>query len=242
MGERKKVIGKKAKSALFWRAICIFLLCGLIVPTGLSPASCQDVQELIRTVDERQQKIQTVSANFSQKREVSLAQKPLFSSGLVKFKRPDRIRWTYLAPELMEVLLDGKSIFSYIPGRSQAEKYSLSTGKRMAQYLEPLTAVFQKTLAQLAERYAVLYRGIEGDHTYLFRLQPKEEKIQKFLSRIDLWVDKDSGAILRFKMVESSGDQLTLEFKNLQINLPLSDDDLILKIPPSVKVLEQILP
>jgi len=224
------------------RGIWILAALCLFSATRISSLLCQDVQELIRTVDELQQKIQTVSANFSQKREISLAQKPLLSSGLVKFKRPDRIRWTYLAPEPMEVVLDGKSIFSYIPGRSQAEKYSLSSGKRFAPYLEPLTAVFQKTLAQLGERYAVIYRGSEGDRTYYFRLQPKEEKIQKLLSRIDLWIDKDSGAILRFKMVESNGDQLTLEFKNLQINPPLSDDDLTLKIPSSVKVLEQILP
>jgi outer membrane lipoprotein-sorting protein len=43
-------------------------------------------------------------------------------------------------------------------------------------------------------------------------------------------------------MVESNGDRLNLEFYNFQINPPLNDDDLKIKIPPSVRVLEQSMP
>jgi outer membrane lipoprotein-sorting protein len=73
-------------------------------------------------------------------------------------------------------------------------------------------------------------------------LHPRDEQVQKFLSRVDLWIDKASGAIIRFKMVEANGDRLSLEFKNLQINPPLADDDLKIRIPPSVRVLEQSTP
>jgi outer membrane lipoprotein-sorting protein len=225
-----------------WATVWILLVLGSIPLGGFPPASGQDLPELIRTIDEQQQKIQSVIANFSQKKETALARKPLISSGQVKFKRPDRIHWIYLKPEPVEVAIDGRSIWLYNPGRSQAEQYSLARSKRTARYLEPLTAVFQKTFAQLAEGYAIALEGIEADHTYHFRLQPNEEKIQKVLSRVDLWIDKTSGAILRCKMVEFNGDQWSLEFKNLQINPPLTDDDLKIKIPPSVRVLEQSLP
>ncbi len=43
-------------------------------------------------------------------------------------------------------------------------------------------------------------------------------------------------------MFESNGDELSLEFESLQINPPLTDDDLKVKIPPSVRVLEKSLP
>jgi outer membrane lipoprotein-sorting protein len=105
-----------------------------------------------------------------------------------------------------------------------------------------MTAVFQKTFGQLEEAYAIAYEGLETDHTHHFRLLPKEEKVQKFLSRIELWIDKASGAILRLKMVESNGDQLNIDFKDLQINPSLTDDDLRVRIPPSVRVLRQVFP
>ena len=225
-----------------WVTFGISIVLNLYICGGFSSVLCQDAAELIRIIDEQQRKIQTVVARFSQKKETSFSREPLLSSGLVKFKRPDRIHWTYLKPEPMEVALDGKTIWVYTPGRSQAEKYSLARGKRMAQYLEPMTAAFQKTFSQLDAAYTMTYEGLEAESTYHFRLQPKEEKVRRFLSRIDLWIDKSSGAILRFEMLESNGDQLSLEFENLQINPLLTDDDLKVKIPPSVRVLEQSRP
>jgi len=209
---------------------------------GSFPVSGQDVEELIRSIDGQQQKIETLTAIFSQKRETSLAKDPLISQGVVKFKRPARIHFLYSKPESMEMALDGKAVWIYYPGQSQAEKYSLDRNQRMARYLEPVTGIFQKTFAQVTESYTVAYQGLEGDRTYRFRLQPRDEKVQKFLSRVDLWIDRASGAILKFEMMEAGKDRLTLEFKDLQINLPLADDDLTIILPPSAKVLEQSVP
>jgi outer membrane lipoprotein-sorting protein len=202
----------------------------------------QNVQELIRAIDEQQKKIQTLAAGFSQKKETSLAKDPLVSSGTVKFKRPDRVHFFYSKPEQMEMALEGQTIWIYYPIRSQAEKYSFARNKRITQYLEPVTGIFQKTFSQLTETYNLVYQGAESDRLYRFRLQPKEERVQKFLSRVDVWIDKGSGAILRFEMIEASQDRLELEFKDLQINPPLKDEDLTIRIPSTVKVLEQISP
>ena len=202
----------------------------------------QDPTDLIRDIDERQQRIQTLSGGFSQKKETSLAQAPLLSSGVFKFKRPDRMHFAYTKPEEMEIALEGKTLWIYYPGRSQAEKYSFARNKRVTQYLEPITGIFQKTFSRVGETYSVTHLGMEADRLHRFRLLPKEEKNRKFLSRVDLWIDKDSGAILRFEMIETGKDRLALEFKDLQINPSLKDEDVTIRIPPSVRVLEQISP
>ena len=218
------------------------LAIGLLGGLGSSLAFGQDVQEIIRGIDEQQKKIQTLSGSFSQRKESSLAKDPLVSWGTVKFKRPDRIHFTYSKPDQMELALEGKTLWIYYPGRSQAEKYSFARNKRVTQYLEPITGIFQKTFTQLTETYSLTYQGVESGRLYRFRLLPKEEKIQKFLSRVDLRIDKGSGAILRFEMIETGKDRLLLEFKDLQINPPLKDEDLTIQIPPSVRVREQISP
>ena len=229
---------KKMVRIVFLSVLAIALQAGL----GGSLSFAQDVQELIGVIDGQQKKIQTLAAGFSQKKETSLAKGPLVSSGTVKFKRPDRVHFIYSKPEQMEMALEGKTIWIYYPIRSQAEKYSFAGNKRITQYLEPVTGIFQKTFAQLAETYHIVYQGFASDRLYRFRLQPKEEKVQRFLSRVDVWIDKASGAILRFEMIEASKDRLELEFKDLQINPPLKDEDLAIRIPSTVKVLEQISP
>jgi outer membrane lipoprotein-sorting protein len=220
----------------------IIALLSYIMGGGISIVHGQDLQEIIRNIDEQQQKIQTLIASFSQKKETSLAKDPLISGGVVKFKRPDRIHFLYVKPEPMEMALDGKTVRIYYPGRSQAEKYSLVRSKKMIQYLEPVIGVFQKTFAQLSEGYKITYQSLEADPMHRFRLRPREEKLQKYLSSVDLWIDKTSGAVLKFEMIEASKDRLILEFKDLQINPPLTDDDLTVIIPPAAKVLEQSMP
>jgi outer membrane lipoprotein-sorting protein len=229
----------KRNMRLFIGAVSFMsLLTGLDGSLGFG----QDVRELIQAIDEQQRKIQTFAAGFSQKKETSLAKDPLVSSGTVKFKRPDRVHFIYSQPEQMEMAMEGKTIWIYYPIRSQAEKYSFARNKRITQYLEPVTGIFQKSFAQLAETYHIVYQGSASDRLYRFRLQPKEDKVQKFLSRVDVWIDRASGAILRFEMIEASKDRLELEFKDLQINPPLKDEDLTIRIPSTVKVLEQISP
>ena len=221
---------------LLYPTLCVLcVLCGEI-------STAQNLGEIIRDIDEKQRQIQTFSATFTQKKETSLAREPLFSSGRVHFKRPDQIHWFYLKPERVEVALEENTFWIYLPDRSQADKVSLSRKARGVQTLGALTAVFKKTFNELTEGYTVHLEGLGEERLYHFRLQPKEEKVQKVLSRIDLWIDKSSGAILRFIMVEANGDRLTLEFGDPQINPPLTDDQLKIRIPPSVRVREQSLP
>jgi outer membrane lipoprotein-sorting protein len=201
------------------------------------PAFGQEVEELIRIIDAQQRKIETLTADFAQKKETRIVIKPLLSSGLVKFKRPDQIYWHYTQPEAMEVAFSAKGIWIYYPGSMQAEKYRLGRNNRQPT-LEPLLAVFQKPFSQLSAGYTLAYEGLDAGRFHHFRLQPREVKVQKFLSEVDLRIDKTSGAIIRFIMIEANGDRLNLEFKNLLINPPLTDDDLQIKIPPSVKVME----
>jgi len=216
---------------------------GLAAGEVIFPAFAQEsTEELIRRIDEKQRQIQTLTADFSQTRKTSLAKDPLTSSGTVKFKRPDRVYFQYVKPEPMEMALDGKTIWIYSPVRSQAEKYSLGRSKRMTSYLELVMGIFQKTFAQLVENYTISLEGRDKDRLYRFRLQPKEERVQKFLYRVNLLIDILSGAILRFEMVERGQDRLILEFKNLQLNPSLTEEDLEIKIPPSVRVLEQGAP
>jgi outer membrane lipoprotein-sorting protein len=212
------------------KGIWVFAFLGLLGGGGFQAAFGQETEELIRSIDEQQQKIQTLIAHFTQIKETSLVKEPLVSSGLVRFKRPDFIRWTYLKPEPMEVVLDGQTIRVYHGERSQVEEYSLTRNKIVARYLEPLIGVFQHPFTQLTKVYRVTYEGLEVQRTCHFHLQPKAKEIQKFLSGVDLWIDKDSGAILRFKMVEANGDRLILEFHNLQLNPPLNEEDLKGKI------------
>ncbi len=223
------------------KKILIFILMGAGILLGDVPASSQDVAALIRTIDERQKKIATLQAEFSQTRETTLAKKPLLSSGTVRFRRPDRVHWSYARPEQIEIAASRKEIWLYYPRRAHAERYLLSRGKRLARYMEPLLAIFEKPFGQLTSEYDLVYEGQTGP-LYRFSAQPKGGKVREIISRVELGIDTGSGAIVRFALKETGGDRLIVEFKNMQINPPLAPEDLDLKMPPATRVQDQSLP
>lgn len=225
------------------RAVIWSLL--LLVPFssgGSRIAQSQGLQELIRTISEKQHQIQTLTANFAQRRETSLLQEPLLSAGIVKFKRPDRIYFVYSKPAPMEISLDGKFVWIYDPARSEAERYALSPGSRVGSYMESVTRIFQKPLDQLSDDYSVHPLPPDRTDCHRFRLHPRKEAVQEWVKEVELRIDKVSGAILTFEMIEPNQDRLILEFRNLQINPPLTDQDLEIKIPPSADRKEKHLP
>ncbi len=223
------------------RLLFVILLAaaGIFAPNG--SVAGQDTPELVRTIDEQQRKIVTLQAGFSQKRETALAKKALVSSGTVKFKRPDRVHWAYTQPERMEIASNGKEIWIYYPDRAHAERYLLSRGKRLAQYMEPLMSIFEKPFGRLTSEYEVTYRG-QTSPVRQFHLVPRREKVREIISHVDLGIDPGSGAIVSFALTEMTGDRLRLEFKNMQINVPLSEGDLSVKMSPSTRVQDQTLP
>lgn len=211
---------------------------GVIIIGAVGQAPGQDSKEFIRKIDEKQRKIQTLTAQFTQRKETALMKEPLVSSGTVRFKRPTQIYLRYEKPQSMEIAINGKSMRIYQTGKTYLEEYALGPGKRVSRFMEPFISVFQKPLAELEERYSVTYGGMEGGRLHRILLQPKEEKIQRILLRVELWADQESGAIERFTMMETNGDRLLLEFKNLKLNAPLADPDLTIQVPPSVKAKE----
>lgn len=227
---------------ILFLGVCFLLTPNLFPAFPYSGALAQDPKELIRMIDQQQKKIQTMTGSFVQRKETALSKDPLVSSGTVQFKRPDRIHWIYQQPHPLEVSLNGRKMRIYDPRRNQLDEYFLAPGKRITQAMEPMLQVFQRTFAELGEKYALFYEGAEGDRRVRFRLEPKEERMRKVFSRLELWIDKATGAILRFEMTEANEDRLCLEFKNLQMNPPLTENDLEIKVSPSTKVTESAGP
>jgi outer membrane lipoprotein-sorting protein len=142
----------------------------------------------------------------------------------------------------MEFSLDGKFLWIYDPKQFRTERFPLSRNSRIGSYIESVTRIFQKTLDQLAEEYSIQTLPPDRDESWRFQLHPREEKLQEFVKEVELRIDKDSGAILTFQMIEPNQDRLILEFQNLRINPPLTDRDLEIEVPHSGHVQEGHFP
>lgn len=222
--------------------LLMVLSCGAVLSFhrdgDIQGAFGKDAKAWIQELAEKQGRIETLTGQFTQRKETSFMREPLISSGRVRVKRPHRIYLAYDSPQPLVISIDGQQMQIYHVDRNRLEQYSLRSAMGFAPFWEPFLQVFQRPFSAWEEKYFVDYRGLEGSRLHHFLLSPKEEKTRRFLAQIELWIDGSSGAIERFRMTEPQGDRLRLDFENLQINPPLGDEELKIQIPPGVKVIE----
>ncbi|HEV8376411.1 MAG TPA: outer membrane lipoprotein carrier protein LolA, partial [Candidatus Polarisedimenticolia bacterium] len=55
--------------------------------------------DLLRKFNERQQAVQSLTATFTERKNLSLLAKPVLANGTFLYSKPDRIKWEYSEPE-----------------------------------------------------------------------------------------------------------------------------------------------
>src|SRR5258706_3606013 len=73
--------------------------------TGLTGP--QRLDALVERVKIEQRKLKTLEASFVQQQESSLLAEPETSKGTFSYAAPDRVRWEYLSPSPISVLVKG---------------------------------------------------------------------------------------------------------------------------------------
>ncbi len=160
------------------------------------------------------------------------SQLPQKIKGYFWFKKPDYLKWIYLAPEKIEFYLYKGRFYVYYPEEKQVFVY-------------PLKAYFKK---------GVIFQVFMMNDSFWDSLKviQKERglikvKVQKALSYegikdLTLWLDQESGIIKKFSYLDLSGIKVTLIFKKLFLNKPIRNSLFIPHFPKDVDLFNETIP
>ncbi|HEY3358513.1 MAG TPA: outer membrane lipoprotein carrier protein LolA, partial [Polyangia bacterium] len=181
-----------------------------------APKGAPSVADLLARVEQARAGTETLVADFTQRKRLSLFKDELTSKGSLKFKRPNRLRWEYVAPEKSVILFDGARVTVRAPG-APPEVYDLAKQPGMqAVFDRILVWLGRGSLADAAKDYDVKVVGPAA-----LRLTPKGS-LAKHL--IDVEMRFDAAWQLAYVQVrEKSGDQTQITFTNLRRNVKLDD-------------------
>ncbi len=211
---------------LILSGLTVFFLM-LPLPTLAEESLDEVVQGLQKEVDS----MKDWQADFTQKAYNALVRMNETSTGTVKIKKPGKILWKYLKPELQVLASDGKKIYFYAKEDKQVMIRDLQgSGLSGANLLflagtEKIKDLFQVQL--LKETKA-------PEKTVLLKMTPK--KPQPNLSYLVLGVDESSFEIQTLQTFDSYENNTYLEFSNLKKNSKLPDKIFKFKIPKGVEV------
>ena len=206
-------------------AACVFLFFPLI---GQCQNSTKDSEKLLRTIENRYNRVQSLKLNFSETY-AGFHRPAQTESGVLYLRKPGRMRWEYAAPEGKVFLSDGKDVFLYTPGDRRAEKSRLKQSEDMR---APLAFLLGKL--DFSKEFKSFQMRAENDDIWIAAI-PKSESLAytgvEFLA-------SPEGLIMRVRVTGQDQSKLDFTFTGEQQNVPVSAALFTFHPPPGVQVVE----
>jgi len=201
-----------------WAWNKILYLCSAVTIAGLvsvMPGHCQDWT----SIKEASRNIQSVKAEFLQKRYLQILKDPLLSEGRFFYLASGSLRWEYLSPLRSVMLQKGDSIrlYHFSEGAWKQDMTQAVEARRMV--LAEMSQWFQGRFEESKIFSHVYSLGPPGR----ILLTPKEG-INRFILGIEIVLSDRPGVIDRVEIAEPGGSATRIAFRNVEVNSNLPFD------------------
>ncbi len=199
---------------------------------GLSLAERLDA--LIERVRHEQKLLRTFEADFVQEKASEFLAEPETARGNVAFEQPDRVRWEYLAPKPITVLIRGDEMLTWYRDLGRAEK--VEVGRLSSQVFQYLNA--SGSLESLLRYFRANVSFPSADEPFKIELVPRYARVARRLATMTLWIDRQLFLPARVRYVEPNGDVTEYRLDKMRINGTIPADRFELRLPAGTELRE----
>lgn len=209
-------------------AIGVLLLC-----VAVAEGATEDrVKDIVNKVEARYRATTDLMADFNQTTTVKGFATALKSAGRVYLKRPGKLRWDYLEPNLEQIFVENDQVRFYVPEHKQVLTGQLS---KMADSQAPLQLL--QGAARLDKHYAVTATpdGAKGSGRLpLLSLTPLKGGPDQ--PQIVVEVDPENYFLRRVELHDVNGNVSNFLFSKIHANTGLKDELFAFSVPDGVEV------
>ncbi len=202
-------------------------------------------QRVAHALEARYHNARTLQADFLERYSQG-GQGVQLESGTVYFSRPGRMRWEYESPESKLFLVDGKSVWFYVPADRTASRAKL---KESADWRTPLALLAGKVnLSRICNRIELLdpgtaqpqFKPSELGNRILSCVSHGEASGASAESLREALLEVDGQARLVRVLIRESGDiETEFRFGNWQENIPIPETKFHFEPPPGVAIVDE---
>jgi len=221
----------------------VIALAGISRAWGADPATAPSAQpndpqfeKVLESINARALVIQGLSADFIQEKKSPLLRKPLVSRGTVTAKGAASL-WKTEVPEKTEMTSDPTMLRIYYPYRKIVEEYPIS-GKlgMLAASPLPSLAALRENFTLVPDKGDGLVSNDPSIHAVPVRLNPSSPQMTQYVNYVRVLLDADHGLVMIFELVDPDNEQTVIRFTNVHTGITITDQDVKLNLPESVKV------
>jgi len=195
-------------------------------------SSSKETAEVVKKLQARYDATKDFTADFKQVVEVATLGQKLESTGKVYFKRPGKMRWEFLKPDVQTIVADGTTIWVHQPEHHQVLKAPFRAAFQSA---TPLSFLFG--VGKLTQDFnpSLVPSDPADAGVAKLKLVPKQDRE---IGVLVLAVDRKTYDIAAADVTDPLGNVTHLEFQNMQRDVGLDDAKFTFKAPPGTDVVE----
>jgi outer membrane lipoprotein carrier protein len=193
-----------------------------------SPVFCVKVEDLVDQLNTKYSSFEDIKMDFTQSISSSVFENKREFKGKLYIKNPDKFR---VETPLQSIVTNGQSIWVYSEENKQVTKNRLDPKGGILLPYRYLSSFRDEYKARLDQD-----EQIKDNLCYKLILTPKDEN--SFISKMIVWIDKDSLLTLKLRYWDLSDNEVTFLFENIKINSQIDNSKFVFEIPPGIEFLD----
>ncbi len=207
------------------RLIFTLLLGSVCLPAAVVPAD-----GLIRQVQERYNRAQTLSVKFVETYTL-LGHGRSPETGTLTLRKQGKMRWDYTRPTGKLFISDGKTVYLYTAADNRVEKVPLKDTEDMR---APLAFLLGKLDMKKEFRDFTVSEGESGNW---LRAAAKSDRVP--YKNVEMLIAPD-GSVRQLKITGRDQSLLAFAFQDEKVNPPVADSAFRFTVPPGAQIVDTV--
>ena len=186
------------------------------LPFGYKPVT--DPQQFKDKFTAASRQIQTVSADFTQVKQMNLVKDKMVSKGRFYYKQSDKVRIEYQKPFTYLMILNGHSM--KVKDEQKESTYNTHSNKMMESINNIMLDCMSGHVYQNRDFTVIVG---ENPKEFVLEMTPGSRLMKNMFAHIDVYLSKSDYHVLRLNLVEPGGDNILMTFTSSILNQPVDD-------------------
>ena len=186
---------------------------------GQTKLTAEQQKQIIEKIDQTASAMKGMQCDFVQTKRMKLLSKEMQSKGIMYFKRPNKLRWQYIAPYDYTFILNDDKV--QIKSSKSTKNIDVQGNKMFRQITNIiLNSVTGGSLKSYSDFNVEVYKK---DNTYFAKLFPKKKELKQLYQVIEIYFDSALTMVNSVRMVEKTGDETRVNLINTKLNIAIDD-------------------
>ncbi|MBO5233225.1 MAG: outer membrane lipoprotein carrier protein LolA [Prevotella sp.] len=204
------------------RYIYILLIC-LAAITGTAQTAQE--RQAIERISRSAAAMKSMQADFVQTKHLKMLGEKMVSTGRMRYRQSDKLRWEYTSPYAYTFILNGNSVLMKKGNRSDVVDVN-----RNKMFREIARIMMSSVVGDcLTDKKSFKVSMTTARNTCTATLIPQKKELKAVFTRIVLTFDSRTSMVTKVTMYEKNGDRTEIVLKNAKANTAINAAEFAVK-------------